>query len=244
MASDNVEELRKKLSSLRRKAWLPIVKEGDGPATASKFSGAPWLSKRETWPRCPHCSQSMQLFLQLNLTELPKEVGHDFGQGLLQMFFCTNSQPCCDVECQGWQPFSECHLMRLVQPLQSASVQTHELVGAEDYFPAKTITSWREIDDYPRPCECNEHGVIVNDSDHDIWDCLDYGTQGDKLAGWPAWIQDVEYPNCRQCGRRMQMVFQLNSEDNLPYMFGDRGRGHITQCPAHKEELAFGWACT
>jgi hypothetical protein len=26
-------------------------------------------------------------------------------------------------------------------------------------------------------------------------------------------------------------------------MFGDSGIGHITQCPEHKEVLAFGWAC-
>jgi hypothetical protein len=42
----------------------------------------------------------------------------------------------------------------------------------------------------------------------------------------------------------MQMVFQINSEGNLPYMFGDSGRGHITQCPQHKDELAFAWACS
>jgi hypothetical protein len=39
----------------------------------------------------------------------------------------------------------------------------------------------------------------------------------------------------------MQLVFQ-HTGDKLPFMFGDSGIGHITQCPEHKEFLAFGWA--
>jgi hypothetical protein len=68
-------------------------------------------------------------------------------------------------------------------------------------------------------------------------------TLGDKLASWPAWIQNVEYPNCPRCARRMAHLFQVDSEHNVPFMFGDAGCGHITQCPEHKEVVAFGWAC-
>jgi hypothetical protein len=42
----------------------------------------------------------------------------------------------------------------------------------------------------------------------------------------------------------MHLLFQIDSEDNLPYMFGDAGCGHITQCPKHPHRLAFGWACS
>jgi hypothetical protein len=38
-------------------------------------------------------------------------------------------------------------------------------------------------------------------------------------------------------------VFQVDSEDSIPFMFGDTGCGHITQCPEHQEVVAFGWAC-
>jgi uncharacterized protein YwqG len=66
---------------------------------------------------------------------------------------------------------------------------------------------------------------------------------GDKLAGWPAWVQHTEYPACPRCGEQMILVFQADSEDNIPYMFGDVGCGHITQCPQRKDVMAFGWAC-
>lgn len=40
------------------------------------------------------------------------------------------------------------------------------------------------------------------------------------------------------------MLFQIDSEDNIPYMFGDTGCGHITYCEKHPRVLAFGWACS
>lgn len=64
----------------------------------------------------------------------------------------------------------------------------------------------------------------------------------DKLLGWPAWIQGIEYPVCPHCKNKMTYVFQIDSNDNLPYMFGDVGCGHITYC-ACKRVVAFAWAC-
>lgn len=66
---------------------------------------------------------------------------------------------------------------------------------------------------------------------------------GDKLGGWPAWVQGVEYPKCIECGEPMDMLFQIDSEDNVPYMFGDCGTAHVTQCPTHPDVVAMGWAC-
>ena len=33
------------------------------------------------------------------------------------------------------------------------------------------------------------------------------------------------------------------TEDHVPYMFGDAGCGHITQCRERLDVVAFGWAC-
>lgn len=33
-------------------------------------------------------------------------------------------------------------------------------------------------------------------------------------------------------------------EGDVPFMFGDVGRGHVTQCPDHEDVVAFGWACS
>ena len=66
----------------------------------------------------------------------------------------------------------------------------------------------------------------------------------DKVNGWPYWVQNVEYPICPKCGTEMIYLFQIDSEDNVPFMFGDVCCGHITQCPKHPDILAFAWACS
>jgi uncharacterized protein YwqG len=69
--------------------------------------------------------------------------------------------------------------------------------------------------------------------------------QGDKLAGYADWVQGVEYPCCNKdgCGKAMQLVFQIDSDHNVPFTFGDNGCGHVTQCPEHKDVVTFAWAC-
>ena len=68
--------------------------------------------------------------------------------------------------------------------------------------------------------------------------------EGDKLAGWPYWVQDVEYPKCPTCDRLMDtLIFEFASDDHVPYLWGDVGTGYILQCPDHKDQVAFLWQC-
>jgi uncharacterized protein YwqG len=41
----------------------------------------------------------------------------------------------------------------------------------------------------------------------------------------------------------MALVFQLDSNDNLDFMFGDAGVAHVMQCPQHPDVVALAWAC-
>ncbi|MGO4424949.1 DUF1963 domain-containing protein, partial [Streptomyces sp. MCAF7] len=66
--------------------------------------------------------------------------------------------------------------------------------------------------------------------------------QGDKLGGWPNWVQDPEYPNCPRGDHRMtQPVLQIDSGRGVPHMWGDNGAGYLVQCPTHREQVAFLW---
>src|SRR5262249_10333174 len=127
----------------------------------------------------------------------------------------------------------------------------------------KRIVGWQRFTDQPCPTEHEELGLIYhyqfkagtvrlecpelglvfeNARAAKLAESISTSANGDKLGGWPDWVQGVEYPNCSQCGQRMALVFQVDSEDNVPFLFGDAGCGHITQCPDHKEVVAFGWA--
>lgn len=223
----------------KRNAWKPITEERDGSIIASKFSGTPYLMKDEEYPRCPNCDKPLQLFVQLNLDELPTALRKDFSNGIMQMFYCTGDEPLCEVECEAFFPFSKSVLVRIIQPEYGAAFFGTLL---ENVFPPKLIIGWEEIEDYPNSEEGESLGVELED---DEWDLMSekFPQNGDKLAGYPDWVQGVEYPDCQLCGETMHLLFQIDSEANLPYVFGDVGCGHITQCKNHKEQLAFGWAC-
>lgn len=229
------------LQPFRRLAWKPITQTGDGDRGISKFSGIPWLDAHTDWPICPNCNQPMQLFVQLNLQDLPTELGDRCGSGLLQLFYCTNDDMACDCDLEGWEPFSTAHVARLVQP-QGDPIAPQAL--PTEPFPAQSITGWQAISDYPSRWEAQESlGVSLTESQAESLEAMNVPISGDKLAGWPFWVQGIEYPQCPICQQTMELVFQLDSEDNLPFMFGDAGCGHITQCPTHKDQLGFGWAC-
>jgi uncharacterized protein YwqG len=238
----NKQRLPAVLAEFKRTAWLPRVADEDGVITDSKFAGTPYLLADEEWPACDHCGQPMPLFLQLNLSTLPEAVRGEFGSGLLQLFYCTNTDPFCEAEAESFFPFMPGKLVRVIQPTQE--VRQIALPEAMHPFPPKTIIGWQAADDYPNQEEGQAQGLELSDQ---AWERLSeqgFPCRGDKLAGWPMWIQGVEYPACPICQRRMRLVFQIDSNDHLPYMFGDLGCGHITQCPTHHDQVTFGWACS
>ena len=240
----------------RRPAWRPRVIDGESGSAGSKFGGIPWLAAGEDWPVCGACGRPLPFFFQLDLAEVPPALAGRFGSGLLQLFYCTE----CDG---GWEPFAESHMVRVVH-LEGLSAPPH-MAPEVQRFPAKTIVGWEELIDLPDPeehdelglrytydfqadivrLECPEVGLTVErDLGEELAEAVAEAAVGDKLSGWPAWVQGVEYPSCPRCEQRMGLVFQLDSDDNLPYMWGDVGIGHLTQCPEHREVVTFAWACS
>ncbi len=185
----------------------------------------------------------MQLFVQLNLADLPPSFKSSFrlDNGLLQFFYCTSFKPPCEIECHANAPFAESEVVRVIS-LEGSTAPVHA-PDIPRYFPAKRIVGWEEVRDYPDWYEAIELGVQLRDEELDAFIELHVPRQGEKLGGWPFWRQSVAYPSCPQCGSAMRMVFQVDSDVNFPYTFSDAGIGHIMQCPTHKEILTFEWDC-
>jgi uncharacterized protein YwqG len=260
-ADEMVEVLGPWLSRVRRPGWRPIVEDGEGSAVVSKFCGLPWTGPEADWPACACCGGPLTLLVQLDLDALPEELGDRFGSGLLQLFYCLGD------DCQGeggWEPFADdLSRVRIVHP--DGSDPSPPASADMPCLPAKRIVGWDRFDDLPGPEEHDECGLksaydfeagtvrfecpeVGLDQTQPMSECeaeeIAVAQAGDKLAGWPAWVQGVEYPACPTCGGRMVLVFQVDSEDNVPFMWGDAGCGHVTQCPEHKEVVAFGCACS
>ena len=233
------ERLIERFRELKRTAWLPETEAGDGPATASKFSGNPWLVEGESWPVCPRCEKPMALFIQLNLAALPEVLGGELGVGLLQMFYCVSRSQCTTIGDDCREPFSLYQLLRRIDP--GAGGPPPVLPAFDLAIPARLITGWDAVEDYPDRSEWPDLGIHLDDDAADALENRLRNTthQNDKLMGWPSWPQYPHYPNCRVCGRDLWLIFSLESDQNLKFMFGDDGCGHITGCPDHPDELAF-----
>lgn len=228
------------LDEYSREGFKPMTEDGSGEEGASsRFGGAAWLAEGTSWPICPNCKKAMQFFVQINLTDAPKAARQQAGEGLIQLFYCTTKV--CEDECEAFFAFSKSVVVRRVDVTGAGSVPSPPTSAP---FPAKRIVGWTSVVDIPSIQDAEELGLEDEALEVENQDEMDEPADGDKLLGWPHWVQGAEYPTCTECGRSMEYLFQLDSKDNLPYMFGDAGIGHITYCTLHTNILAFGWACT
>ncbi|MGB5988306.1 MAG: DUF1963 domain-containing protein [Marinifilaceae bacterium] len=240
-------ELKKKISEkmavlekYKRTAYLPVTKKVVPDFSSdSKIGGLPYLRNEEDWPVCPCCNKRMQLFLQLNLNDIPEKK----EDKLIQVFYCVSEEPHCENEEGSYEAFSEAVICRKIDIADESAVVD---VDMEQVFVESFITSWEAKDDYPQVEEFTDLGVEVEyDSvyEHMLENKIGVPLPGDKLFGWPDWIQGVEYPSDRNTDSQMEVLFQLESEENLPYMFGDMGIAHLTVSTDDENEMAFSWAC-
>src|SRR5262249_38323999 len=137
-----------------------------------------WLAPDEPWPSCGNCGQPMPLLLQLNLRDLPTTVGHRFGTGMVQVFFCWNTRPHCEVEAEAWRPQSiVSKLVRLVEPIdgwrkpattwtsgtrkivQGDAPGEEPPIRIEDPITPTCLTNWEEDIDYPTDRDAAAMGV-------------------------------------------------------------------------------------
>jgi uncharacterized protein YwqG len=226
------------LEKLKRTAWVPRVEDGDGDAKASKLGGIAWIPTGDAHPICPNCEKPMQLFVQLDVASLPEPAR--FGaSGLLQLFYCTTSEPLCEVDCEAYFPYAKSVVARRVDGSKPGAPSTATVDKA---LAPKRIVGWDAQPDYPNWEERSNAGVELDDAvDEEVSES--YPLSGEKLHGWPHWVQGVEYPSCKQCDATMGLVLQIDSSGLIDYQWGDLGCAHLTQCPEHPDSLAFGWAC-
>ena len=232
------DEVLGKLAHLRRRAYKPVLSDGDGVATDSKLGGTPYLQQGSDWPLCGNCEDPIALAVQINPAQLPEPLRKEFGTDLIQFFYCTSDKPLCVDEAEAWEPYSTASICRQVAIAGDSATPTRRPLTELGPF---VIRSWQSADDYPHWEERAQLGVELDDSEADL--ANDLNLSGDKLSGWPHWVQGIEYPDCSECGKTMRLVFQVDSGGSLEVNLGDMGCGHLTQCKVHKNVLAFGWAC-
>lgn len=232
------------LEQFRRDCWIPQVKKGEGEVASSRFGGRPALRPRESWPKCGLCRKQMPLFVQIDLAAAPRPAStpDSLQSGLLQLFYCNNEN-CDPVDCGA---FPKNAVARI---LPSRGLSTLSAASGGPELPAKRVTKWVALADFPNYSEAISLGIKASEDALDEYYAKesDRGNaiplRYDKLFGWPYWVQGMFYPKCPTCKKKMIYLFQMASEDHIPFMFGDSGVGHVCVCPDHPERASFYWSC-
>lgn len=235
----------KLLQRLARPCWVPVCTGAEGVALASRFCGRAALLPDEGNAACGACSAIMPLFVQVNLGSLPSaalaQLPGPLRTGLLQLFYCA-SEDCNNTD---FGPFAHNMLARIVPEANFAQLRVRGTIG----LSPRLISDWRVHDDLPDDEEAVALGARLTIEQSDALDeewfkkGLQFPVRGDKLLGWPAWVQSCWYPDCPICKTPMFHLFQIDSEVNVPFMFGDSGIGHVFACPQHPARAAFAWDC-
>jgi hypothetical protein len=211
-------------------------------------------------PTCQVCGRELQLFVQLELSSLPEECALPTRDGVLQLFYCRGDDPCSGNEES--EPFSnESKLARVVPKAGLSPVAASG--SGEPPWPPQVIVGWERFADRPDSADHAAEGLrtsfdyvtervlvqadevgVAEHFERDAFSVSDISSAaaGDKLAGWPCWVQGADYVRCYLCGDQMQVVFQLDSHNHLPHSFGSLGIGHISMCRSHPDVAAFGFA--
>lgn len=235
MSDDKWIKIQEAIKDYGKSSWKPIISTNKQNNVVSKFCGQPLLSNEYQLPDCGNCKKPMQLFIQLDSREISMI---SIGEGILQVFICTNEVS----ECDAYESISEWSCTRIL-PFGKEYSMPGDLTNDAKRFPEKFIKGWRETHDYPKQEELELLGCKITDDEGEMLWGKGFPLEGDKLSGWPMWIQDIEYPKCSKCSNKMGSIFQIDSEDNVPFMFGDGGIAHVMQCTTHKEQVAIAWSC-
>ena len=224
------EEYAPRFERYRVRAWLPVCSD-EASDRLSHFGGVPLLEAGADQPSCSDCGRDMPLFLQMSSREIPTEHRPAFPTGLLQVFFC--------LHCQPWEAFRPGCLVRTLD--LDAALEPVASPLAES-LAQQSIVDWQVAEDYLDPeASVEEHGLP-----EDVLEVLYEGgfpRTGDKLAGAPYWVQYPELPDCPECARPTEPIFQLDSNDNLDFMWGDAGVAQVVWCPAHPRQMGLVWQC-
>ncbi|AKT43313.1 hypothetical protein [Chondromyces crocatus] len=227
------ERLATWLDAARRPCFEPLLEPGDGTPDDAKMGGTPLGAS----PVCKGCQRTMVLLLQLDPATLP-EGAPLVGEGPLQVFHCGNHD--CDHGDLTHAPGGTGVRLRLGLPKASsrATSATSKKAKPVARGQASRIIGWKPGVDLPSSGDAD---ALRLDAKELRLTQAQRSRGGDKLGGYPSWIQAPQPASCPTCDAPMRFVFQLSAR---LVDFGDAGLGYVHQCAKHPTKLAFSWSST
>lgn len=248
----DVEKLFPELAPLRRETVRLHPRVGEPTCRDSSVGGPLLWPAEEAWPLCPeHEGFPMVPVVQIYRDAVPDVVPFPDGCDLLQALWCPRKH-------SGG---------RWVVP----DVRRREAgaVGEVLSAPPRPAEIWENY--VPRPCVVHPEAVTEYphwDLEDGLWDGLEFRfldldqetgwdhqshlstAPGTKLVGYPGWSQEPSWPDCAECGKRMEHLLTVAStegdalsrrawtpveDEGVPYegpglVLGDLGGVYLFEC--------------
>ena len=99
--------------------------------------------------------------------------------------------------------------------------------------PARSIELGPDKADFPDSQDAGDRDGIE--------DAPDLTLAGDKLLGWPSWVQGNEWPSCPDCAKAMDLLRQMQSDKGIAHQWGDSGHAYLFLCFDHPTRVGFVW---
>ncbi|GKT35320.1 Protein of unknown function DUF1963 like protein [Aduncisulcus paluster] len=224
-----------------------IPDEEDTDHLCSKYGGKrPYISEQHPYPVCPHDNIPLCFFFQLSVSDIPEDIrpASLSAGSLIQLFKCSLEDECRGSLREGGADDPE-YVCRLVTPPAETAISVYPTTV--ESIRCRKVIEWSPCICYPNSTEFFE---TTSDDVIDEWsDYLFEGLEakfeyvGDGICGYADWIQGVDFRECPVCGAASELVYHMESNDCLDYMFGDLGACQIVVCPEHGDCVQMVWAC-
>jgi uncharacterized protein YwqG len=244
------QQLRKQVEALVRQCTVvePHASEEALPPTATKFGGAPYAERGDTWPMCG-CGRGLTFIFQWNSVHC----SHDpRAAGLHAFFYCHECQSWGDLPADAKDAWAVRHY---AAPADAKAVVIEDRSPTENRLTecacqAATVPSLPDWDGLGEVAE--EIAELSAKLDEDeAWEPYseaaeqilggepDYRTQ---IGGYPRFVQGADFPEC-ECGQRLSLLAQIDSEDEAGLMWGDSGCIYLFACEKHPKQIQMRLQC-
>lgn len=197
----NSETLQNQEKELITWRIMPVTAADLPIATPNSLGGAPFLADNQAWPRCEHCQTEMVLYLQLDLLpefELPFE-----PHSHLLVFGCSRHMDPC--------------MPPLAPALKGKLPENYReiLPGDREYSQYKLLlnrpSAGRQRQALDPHLQCLALTFVAEPEEITGEGAFQRGSEGLKLGGIPAWLQNPETYKC-SCGSDMAFLLQIPAD--------------------------------
>lgn len=207
VSSEEREEFCRKLEAYSKPTKEMVLTKGDpGSIPKTKISGTPWWPKEKARPQCKH-GHPMSFIMQIALSDIPGMT--DKTESLYSFHYCDECTLDGNMSFGFFDKGTGGYDISVFKNTNTTDTDDLGMVADSIVEPYDVeFCEKQEVPSYPEICDILETQPEdfpqgEDDFDENIYPGLIHVAKA-KLGGWPAWVQNVEWPD------DMQFISQLD----------------------------------